>query len=407
MKLGINWRKAKRVIQFGMDLFVLSSAFLIAYLLRFDFELSEISRNDLLAQLPYVVALQMTALYLMRVHTIMWRYVGLRELSIFGRAAILSAVPLLLIRFFLPTTFDVWKVPLSITLMDTLIAFGGIVGARVLRRIIHEGSESRLMGPSAEQSRIPVLLVGAGRAGVIAARELNSVNAGLRVMGFVDDDKQKLGLMVHGVRVVGTTEDLPEIVERMGIDHVVITIATASGGEIRRIKSLCDTIPIKVRIIPNLREILQGEVEISRIRDVELEDLLGRDPVCLEESTLSEFIGSKTVMVTGGGGSIGSELARQIAAFQPERVLIVERAEPSLFTVHHELSKKFDGIEFCPLIADISDKARMTQIFDELGKIVPVTVIKAGPCIITQIKTVLTDGYNAVQIGYFTVKPKL
>jgi FlaA1/EpsC-like NDP-sugar epimerase len=210
-----------------------------------------------------------------------------------------------------------------------------------------------------------VLLIGAGQAGVLAAREIHGRgDTGLVIKGFIDDDPQKQGSVIYGVKVLGTTEDMPWLVRTQGIDHVVITIAAASRNEIRRIVKLCELIPVKVQIIPGLYEILQGNVEVSRIRDVEIEDLLGREPVRLDEEDMSRFLAGKAVMVTGAGGSIGSELARQTARFHPSSLLLVERAEFALFNIDRELRERWPEISIVPLVADVSNEARLRAIFE-------------------------------------------
>src|SRR4030095_13917366 len=179
--------------------------------------------------------------------------------------------------------------------------------------------------------RKPILLIGAGRAGVAAAREiLDHGKTVVDIRGFVDDNPSKLRSVIHGIRVVGTTADLPRLVRELQIDHVVISIAEASRYQLKRIREICDAIPVKVRIIPALHEILQGTVSFSRIRDVQIEDLLGREPVHLDEAGIDALIAGATVMVTGAGGSIGSELVRQVARFGPATLLLVERCEFAL-----------------------------------------------------------------------------
>ena len=221
-----------------------------------------------------------------------------------------------------------------------------------------------------------VLLVGAGRAGNLAAKEIQDrVDLGLAVVGFVDDDREKHGSVIQGVRVLGASRDLPTLVADLDIDHVIITIAQASREELRRIVDICERIPIKMRIIPGLYEILGGKVEVSRIRDVDIEDLLGREPVQLDEAVLQDFLAGKTVMVTGAGGSIGSELARQVARFGVGRLLLVERAEFALFAIHRELLQRAADIETLALVADVGDEERMRRIFDRYR---PAVVIHAA-----------------------------
>jgi len=354
-----------RQVQFVMDLLVLVSAFFIAYLLRFDFHISEIWLVPSLTQLPYVVLVQFAVLILTGVYSFVWKYVGLAEVKAFLVAAAMSAIPILALRLGLPNKYLTWQVPLSVIVMDTLLAFGGVLGVRVLRRAMYERYEKRRKEQRAsKEPKRRVLMIGAGRAGVLAVKEIQGRgDIDLDVVGFVDDDSRKQGFVIHRVKVLGTTDDLPRLVDSLDIDHVVITIAQASRQQLRRIAETCERIPVKMRIIPGLYEILQGRVKVSRLRDVQIEDLLGREPVNLDEKGLHHFLNGKTVMVTGAGGSIGSELARQVARFNPSSLLLVERAEFALFNIDRELREAWPDLKIVTLTADIGDEYRMRSIF--------------------------------------------
>ncbi len=355
-----------RRLQYALDMAILAIAFIAAYFFRFDFVMTQDQMIRGLTQLPFVVLIQFTILTLAGVHSFIWRYIGMAEVRSFVNAAIWSLVPLLVFRLSLPDRLQGLKVPVSIILMDAVLAFGGIVGLRVLRRALYEQYEKQRESARSKGLKKPVLLIGAGRAGVLAAKEiLGRGDMGLEIKGFVDDDRHKHGLMIQGVRVFGGTSELPHLVSELGIDHVVITIATASGNNIRRIIEICEEIPVRVRIIPGLYEILEGTVEISRIRDVEIEDLLGRETVQLDEESMRIFLAGKTVMVTGAGGSIGSELARQAARFLPARLLLVERAEFALFNIDRDLRESHPDLSITSLVVDVGDEMGMQAVFNE------------------------------------------
>jgi FlaA1/EpsC-like NDP-sugar epimerase len=354
-----------RTVQFTLDIGVLVAAFVFAYLLRFEFSLPDGELNNLVQQLPYVVLVQFAALALAGVYSFIWRYVGMAEVKAFVYAAIWSALALAVLRLSLPNRFATWRVPLSVVLMSTVLAFGGVLGLRVLRRYFYEkGQRASYAAQATKSERVPTLLVGAGRAGVLAAREIaGRGDMNMDVKGFVDDDTEKKGAVIHGIRVLGTTEDLPRLVKELGISQVVITIAQISRQEILHLIGLCRKIQVSIRIIPGLYDVLQGKVRVTRIRNVQIEDLLGREPVYLDEAQIGQFLAGKRVMVTGAGGSIGAELARQVARFQPGKILLVERAEFALFDIDADLRRTRPEAEIVPLVADVCDEARMRAIF--------------------------------------------
>jgi FlaA1/EpsC-like NDP-sugar epimerase len=352
-------------VQFSLDLIVLFGAFVFAYLLRFDFSIPSKDFSRALGQIPIVIGVQLAVLYFAGVYKFIWRYVGLAEAKRIVFAAIASAVPLILLRLLLSESWQSLRIPLSVIMMDSFLAFAGVLLIRVARRDAYERN-NRKAAKRTTLKRRPVLLIGAGRAGVATLTEIRArADSDLVIKGFIDDDVSKRGLTIQGVKVLGTTADLPELVKKMKIDHVVISITQASRQDFRRILDVCRSIQVNVRIIPCLYEVLQGKVKVSRIRDVEVEDLLGRTPVKLDEASLTDFLGGKVVMITGAGGSIGSELSRQLARFNPGEILLVERAECALFNIDRELRSKFPELQIYPMVADITDEIRMRAIFAE------------------------------------------
>jgi FlaA1/EpsC-like NDP-sugar epimerase len=368
-KRQVWWgRLLSRPVQVVIDLWIMAIAFSLAYLLRFEFALPASELSRFAAQLPVVLGLQFLSFLAWGIYSFIWRYVGIAEIWTFGAANLTVALPLAVARFLLPgSQFQTWRVPLSIIILNSVLSFTAVIGVRVLRRVIHERFERQqnvLRGSGAEAK--PVLLVGAGRAGVLAAREvIGRGDLPIEVKGFVDDDPLKQGTVVNGIRVLGTTAELPDLVRKYQIDHVIITIASASRKEVRRIVDLCDAVPVKARIIPGLYEILDGRVEVSSIRDVQIEDLLGRDPVRLDEGLLQGWIGGKTVLVSGAGGSIGSELVRQVLRFKPATLVLVERSEFALYTIHEEIAVPRGSVQIVPALADLGDTLRMREVFEK------------------------------------------
>jgi FlaA1/EpsC-like NDP-sugar epimerase len=370
MKYGERFKESlwffRRPMQLLADVAVLCTAFFVAYLPAINIQVAEFYYDVALRQLPFVVLVQFSALFLVGAYSLIWRYVSIKDIEVFLKAAAISCVVLFAFRFLLTfNSFNLWQIPVSVILIDTVLAFGGLLALRILRRFFYELSEkNRLVSGKRRVKRKPALIVGAGRMGATLVKEMiGRADGELEIRGFVDDDTHKVGGSVNRVKVLGTTDDLPRLVDELEIKQVVIAIDDAQGKEIRRVVDLCSSISVKTQIVPSLNEIAHGRISVSRIRDVQIEDLLGREPVELEDKNLHEFLGGKTVMVTGAGGSIGSELVRQIVNYEPKRILLVERTEFFLFQIARELENI--AVECMPFIADICDEARMREIFEK------------------------------------------
>jgi len=410
-----QWGLLTRRVQLLIDVCVLAGAFTAANLLRFEFMLGPAERQRLIWQLPVVVVLQLLSQRVWGIYKFIWRYIGLSELRAFMGAALTSLAMMLAFRFGSPHGTSDLLLPISVTIIDVGLAFTGTLGIRVFRRMLFEWGER-----DREERRrqvatgdVRVLLVGAGKAGVMAAREIQGgAMPHLDVKGFVDDDIEKLGSVINGISVVGTSAEIPRLVEDLLIDEVILTIARASRAEIRRIVSLCEKTKVKVRIIPGLYEILGGKVNVSEIRNVEIEDLLGREAVKLDAKGLHAFLSGKTVMVTGAGGSIGSELVRQVVSFSPLRLLLVERSEYALYQIEEEMRRVWPTLNVVPLLADVGDGGRMGQIFGEYRpqvvihaaahKHVPLVESNPGEAVKNNVVGTLTTGELAGEFGVET-----
>lgn len=352
---------------FGADVAVLTTAFFLAYFPAINLRLDQFVFESVLVQVPFVVFIQISTLFLLGAYSIIWRYISIGDVKVFIYAALISGGILLALRFLLNlTVYNIWQVPISVISIATILGFGGLLAIRVLRRFLYE-SRQRMPGEHRRSSRKKkALLVGAGRTGATLVREIaGRPDSELEIWGFVDDDPRWKGGRVSGFKVLGGTDDLERFVEEIGIEEVVITLDSASGKEIRRIVDLCSELGVKTQILPSLDELALGKVSINRLRDVQIDDLLGRDPVELETANLSGLLKDKTVLVTGAGGSIGSELVRQIVKYSPERLLLVERSEYAMFEIVRELQSLELSERTIPLMADICDRARIEQIFKD------------------------------------------
>jgi len=361
-------RLVNRVAQHGIDLAVLALALTLAFGLRFDFDLPPQMLKRFLFLLPYVVLFEFAVLTLFGIPRFAWRYVGLREAGRIALAVGVVSTIFLTVRFVVglqvgeTPILQYAIIPAGVIVINAVLAFLGIAGVRIARRLMYERRSAGKHRGTSETTKI--LLVGAGRAGVQVARELKRrPDLGLEAVGFIDNDRMKLGTEIQGVRVLGSSEQLTELCKRHGVSEVVITIASASGATIRELVHQADEAGVTAKIIPGISDILHGKVNLSRIRSVSIEDLLGREAVHLETDLVGEMLASKTVLVTGAGGSIGSELCRQIALLKPSTIVLVERAEPALFAIMRELRTRFTGVTIEPALCDVTDLERLTTVF--------------------------------------------
>ena len=342
-------------------------AYWLAYLFRFEFDLDFSTIKLLFFTWPYVLILQVIALFFFGVPNFSWRYVTLREATRIMTALAVATTLLVIIRLGLaPFGIAYAKfilIPLGVLAMNFALAFLGIAGVRGLGRILLERRERyKIAGAQGRAKR--TLLIGAGRAGVAVAREIAlRPDLGIDIRGFIDDDTKKIGTMIQGLQVMGDTASIPQLTGRHEIDQALITIASASGGAIRRIMGICEQVPLQVKIIPAMYEILDGRVNLSRIREVTIEDLLGRDVIVLDKDSIGGYLSGKRVMITGAGGSIGSELCRQVGGFAPETLVLFEQAENVLFEIHSELRREQPELDAVPCIGDICDADRVEQVF--------------------------------------------
>lgn len=358
----------KRLAQIAVDIFTLAFAFIAAYLLRFDFALPAQAIKYASFQLPYIVALEYGMIVTAGAHRVVWRFVSASDIVTLARPLVAATVVLVIVRIampHLPLGQRIYlTVPFGVILINFFLATMVFMGVRISRRLLTERSDRLNISRPAKRRRM--ILIGAGKSGVQVAQEVTRrPDLGMDLVGFVDDDPMKLGTSVCGYRVLAKIADLRQVVVSKGVDDVVIAITEASKETVRDIVATCEKLSVSVKIIPGLYEIIGGHVNVSRIRDVSIEDLLGRDAVQLDTQAIGLFIEGKTIAVTGAGGSIGSELTRQVAEFNPGKLLLIERAENALFEIHRELIQSFPDLDIRPIIADVTVEARMRSVFTE------------------------------------------
>ncbi len=368
----------RRINQLVVDILVFVFSYVAAYVIRFEGVPSGFFLKQLFVLLPYIIIARALSFYVLSVYSIVWRYISVQDALVIFEASIPVSAILFAGRIILPHKLSLLKVPLSVIALEFLFVLVGTSGVRVLRRLIFELRERENLNIRNRAKTQNILLIGAGNAGNLVAKELKQrTDLGLKVVGFIDDDAGKFNTVIQGFRVLGNTTRIPEIIKKRGIDEAIITIANASSKDIRRIVDICESTKIKVRIIPGLFEILDDRVRITKIREINIDDLLGRNVINLEDyfPEIAGHYKNKRILVTGAGGSIGSELCRQLAAFRPRELILLDKDENSIYEVLSLLNNEFEGFPFVPLIANIKNEERLRSIF---GKYQPEILFHAA-----------------------------
>ena len=367
-----------RMLQLLVDGLVVVLALAAAYLIRFEGSPPRPYIKQLLLIAPYLMLLRIGLMAWLGIYRLVWRYVSLRDLpriilSMAAGSAVLVAARFGIVPLFKAFGFVVnptyASVPFGVLTAELVLSTVGIISVRSLWRLLKEEEVKRAHNGHAAGggSKKKALLIGAGSAGVMVAREVTSnPDVGFQVLGFLDDDTDKQGRVFLGYKVLGGTERLGELATELGAELVVITMANVPARTIRHIVELAEAADLRVQIIPGLYEILSGRINISKIRNVAIEDLLGREPVHLDETMIGAFIQDKVVLVTGAGGSIGSEMCRQVCHFGPRRLVLLDQAENPLFHIHRELLAAYHDLELLPVVGNVSNPDRMKQVMGEL-----------------------------------------
>lgn len=350
----MTYRKRLGLLVVLDSLIVMTSIYFSMLILSVDFNIFK-SPLLLLTMITLLISHHVFA-FIYRLYHKAWEYASIGELMAIFKAVTYSIITTGIIQYvFLQ---DVYFRALGITWMMHILLIGG---SRFCWRVYRD----RYLKPTANMKR--TLIVGAGSAGTMAARQLlKNPNENLLPVGYVDDDLKKQHLDFFGLPVLGKTKDIQEVVESKNIELIVIAIPSLSKKDLNKIFNECTKTKAKVQIMPKIEDIMTGRISVSSFRDVQVEDLLGREPVQLDMESISEKLEGKTILVTGAGGSIGSEICRQVSKFNPKKLLLLGHGENSIYQIHMELNNQYkDQFEIIPIIADIQDKNRIFEVMEE------------------------------------------
>lgn len=346
------------------DIVLLAGAYFLAYAIRFEGQLGPTAYETFKQTFALIIICKLFIFYLFNLYSGMWRYTGIVDLlniikSVFVSSAAIISTLLMFSRF---EGFS-----RSVFVIDALFTLIFIAGSRLLiRLLLSSGSNPFLFTNGNFNSFNRILIIGAGDAGEKVVREINEHPLlRYKAVGFLDDNKSKSGKSIHGVRVLGTIDKLDTVVSEHKVNEVLIALSSATGEEMRRVVDICKNVDIAYKTLPGLSELIDGKVSIKAMRDISYKDLLRRSPVKLENDKISSFLNEKTVLITGAGGSIGSELCRQICKFRPAMVLLFDSSEANLYAIQMELKHIITYIKYRAILGRIQDKKLVNQVLNK------------------------------------------
>ncbi|MDP8205082.1 MAG: nucleoside-diphosphate sugar epimerase/dehydratase [Candidatus Electryonea clarkiae] len=354
-----NWRLFAKI---SIDIAIFAVALITGYFLRFSSDIAMIELKMLGWMIPVFLLVRIISFYTLKLHSMMWRYGSIIDLINLIKATTIGTAAMVLITYFASSI----HIPRLIFVMEWLLVVVLSGGIRLLVRQYFE-MKSRQNLKAAKVRR--VLIYGAGRAGELLMRDIiNAAHTGIEVIGFLDDDPLKSGQYIHNKRVLGDGTKILDIVQKRAITHIYFAISSLSGMEVRRILKLIGDQAgetVSIQIIPGLKDLVDGRVNVNQLRGIEIKDLLRRKPVDLDREPLEKLIHGRVSVVVGGGGSIGSELCRQIALLNPELLVVIDSSEYNLYSVEMSLKSNFPNLSITGLVGDATNRKMMRRLFEK------------------------------------------
>lgn len=349
----------RRLLVFVLDLLLIAGAFGLSFLLRFDFRIPAefvplFKQGVLVALLVKPLVFVVSGMY-----RSLWKYASLQDgieiVKVVTASSFAAGFILIYLRHVAPY-------PRSIFILDWVLLLGLIIASRLVWRVYRE---TVILPQLQNASGLKTLIVGAGETGSLLLKEIRRQSDSVfSVVGFVDDDPRLSGMKLHGVPVLGSTDQLADLIDLHGIEDVIIAIPSATGTTIRDIIKSCEHLKVRFKTLPAIQDIIEGKVSVSQIRDVEIDDLLGRAPVVLDEAAIQSYLTGKRVLITGAAGSIGSEICRQVVCFAPQKLILLDSAETPLYQIEKELAEQYPTVRIVPILADIRQEQRLDFVFE-------------------------------------------
>ncbi|HFU4116533.1 TPA: polysaccharide biosynthesis protein [Streptococcus suis] len=349
-------RKGKRMILVFMDIVLIFLSMILSKL--FLDVIVDVSNKQFLLATSLVISCYLVVAIRLKVFSLITRYTDYQTFVKIGGALTSSNALLVIVSLFLWHSFSY-----RFALVSLFLSYVLLITPRLLWKTLHEFRKNAVRK---KDRRLRILVVGAGDGGHLFIKTVEDRKLNLEIVGIVDQDSNKQGTFIRSVKVLGNKNDIPRLVEELQIDQVTIAIPSLNGREREKLVEICNLAGVTVNNMPSIEDIMAGNMTVSSFREIDIADLLGREEVVLDQEGLNHYFSGKTILVTGAGGSIGSELCRQIARFSPKKLLLLGHGENSIYLIHRELSGKYqDKIEIVPLIADIQDRELIFSIMSE------------------------------------------
>lgn len=357
-----KWDSSKvfRIVLIVLDAFAIYYSSILAMMARFNTNASGIPSvyfDAITGMAIYNIIFTVVLIYICRLYNSIWRFASIKEIMYIFVATMLSTIANFLVYFGFSIPIFRSYFPLYFLMLFSFL-FIERFSYRFVRAIYRKNFFSGL--------KKNILIVGAGDAGNLAIRELEMSNQlESRVVGLIDDDRNKHGTYIQGVKVLGDRNKIPDFVKKYNVDEIIIALPSVSKKNIKEIVNICQSTNCKIKILPGIYQLVTGEVEVAKLRNIQIEDLLGREPINANSKEIGTYVAEKTVLVTGAGGSIGSELSRQIAANYPRRLILLDIYENTLYDIERELLKDYPNIDLITLVGSVRNRSRLTYIFEE------------------------------------------
>jgi FlaA1/EpsC-like NDP-sugar epimerase len=348
-----------------LDALILALADIVGLLIRFDMVVPHDAATSTLYAMVFTIPLRVLILAAFGMYQRLWQYSSVRDLIVVTAAvssSYLASMAVVMI-----------SSPLSwsrgAALISYMVALGLVGATRLSTRLRaefanHKAANGRANGTNS--SGCTVLIVGAGSAGAMVAKELaNHPEIGKRAVGFIDDDPEKIGSVLLSLPVLGTRDQIAEVVLSHRVHEIIIAMPSAPGSVIRATMDACKDLNVRIKTLPGVYELVDGKVSVKQLRDIQIEDLLGREPVVLDLDQIGAYLAGQTILVTGAGGSIGSEICRQITRFKPKSMILLGHGENSIFEIEQELKRRHPGQHTVAVIADVRDEHRIDRVFEQ------------------------------------------